>query len=381
MTIPNLMESAQLVLGEGPLENPVQLESESLVVRARVAASGRTVVVKNVTDTGFDRPGHRGAPQRFLNEWAGLALLDGLGARIAPSVIAADVGKRLIILEDLGDAESLESVLLSDRSGRAWDGLGEFGAALAELHCVTRGHEDRFDVIQQDLGTTSPISDTTVDQRSRRDMFESCLGAAGLEMNERIWRSFKEVERLTHEPSPFRVLAHADAGPHNVLLTEEGARLIDFEFCVFRNALSDMAGARLGFPQTNAAMGVPPVAVRHFESSYRAAVSERIPEAADDAQFSRALGAACAHWTLNRVAAAWRLHVEPRLEAVADLPDGEAERIARTATIVEGFSSYAAEVGVFAELADVIHACVRHWREVWPVIGTVPVYPALRNDG
>ena len=375
----DILEAAGNLLAERLDGEWSRLESESTVLRARTG-SGRSVIVKHVTDTGFDDPDHDGAPQRFLNEWAGLELLAELGASpIAPAVIAADAASGLLVLEDLGDVPNLEALLVRGDGQRARSGLEQFGSTLGRLHGVGVGEERTFRAIQDRLGTGSPHSDTTMDQRSRRDLFAACFEAAGAAMTDRVWEAVVEIEGLIHGSSPFWTLTHADSGPHNLLVTPDGGRLIDFEFCVYRSGLTDVAGARLGFPQTASSMVVPIEDVERLEGAYRRSLESVVPEVGDSAVFDRALGAACAHWALNRVAAGWLLHVAPRLETGMSLPDDEADRLARTSVIVDGFAGLAETCAVFGELASVLTRCVGHWRHLWPEIESIDVYPALRN--
>ena len=375
----DIVVEAGSLIGEHLVGGWSLLESESTVLRARTG-SGRSVIIKLVTDIGFDDPGHHGAPQRFLNEWAGLEFLATVGVTdAAPSVVAASAESGLLVLEDLGAHPSLKAVLLHGDGPQARSGMSRFGETLGRLHGATAGHEPGFREVQDRLGTGSPRSDTTVDQRTRRDLFRACFDAAGHSMSTALWRSVVDVEELIHGPSPFRVLTHADSGPQNFLLTPDGGRLIDFEYCVYRNGLTDVAGARLGFPQTVDSMRVPPGDAELLETAYRGSIESRVPECGDDRVFDSALEAACAHWALNRVAAAWRLHVEPRLEALGSLPQFEAERLAKTSLQVEGFAQLAETRGGLEELAVVLRACDSHWRGLWPEIGEVDVYPALRN--
>lgn len=374
-TLGTLLEDVAALLGDEDIETWAELESDSTVVRVTLA-SGLSVIVKRVTDTGLDLPGHEGAPQRFLNEWAGLEFLADIGSDVPPSVVAVDRESCILVLEDLGDLDDLESILLGDTPEIAERSLIDLGMALGHLHGLSREHRNRFLAIQARLGTGSPMSDTTMDQRLRRVLFTACFESAGVELGDRLWRSICEVEELIHDHRSFRAFVHADAGPHNVLL-DARARLIDFEFGVYRSGLADAAGTRLGFPQTAAGMAVPTWAAERMEKSYRETLVGYAPEASDDDEFVRALAAACAHWALNRLASAWRLHIEPRMGAGAVLAEEEAERLGRTMLMVDGFVALAGEVGVFEELAETVNEVGRRWRSIWPRIPCVATYPSL----
>ncbi len=390
-SLPALLEDARSLLERElssavTIDDAVEIESDNEVLRARLSAGSvtqRSIVIKRVTDTGFDLPGHEGAPQRLLNEWAGLEFITevGGGRVVAPTLIAGDAAACLLVIEDLGELESLESLLLGGQKEKAERGLEGFGAALGRLHGLAWGRESRFAEIQEEVGTRSPMSDTTVDQRTRRDLFTACFEEAGVVLKDRLWRSVEQVEELIHGQSPFRSLVHADAGPHNALVSEGTVRLIDFEFCVFHNGLSDVVGARLGFPQTTNARPVPDEHVRWFETAYRETLAEHIMVAEDDRLFRRSLAAAAAHWALNRTAAAWQLHIRPRLESGPEPAEVEVQRLSSTMLLIDGFVAHAREEQLLEELADALDACGRAWRELWPAIAPIHPYPALRNTG
>jgi len=100
------------------------------------------------------------------------------------------------------------------------------------------------------------------------------------------------------------VLLHADAGPHNVMVVDGSAYLVDFEFGAFGNALLDVVSARLGFPHSAKAAQLPAPTVGALEDAYRRAVAAAVPAAEGD-EFDRQLVDACAHWSLTRWVGLW----------------------------------------------------------------------------
>lgn len=363
------------------LSDAIALESGNWVVRAiaRGSDSSSRVIIKHVSSIEFDQPDHTGPPSRFLNEWAALDFLAGLRAKVSPTLITADRHARLIIVADLGDGPSLETVLLEDDAEAARQGLEDMGRLLGELHAAARGHEEAFVSRQTRVGTRSPLSDSTIDQRDRHDAFFRALGAMGITPGGGFWDEVVEMETLIHEGSPFWSLIHADAGPHNVLLADEGSRLIDFEFSVYRNAMCDLVGPRLGFPQTMATGEVTEDAVLAMETAYRLAVAESIPESEDDGIFHRHRAAAAGHWALNRWAHIWRDHVGQI--GVGEKPS---ERFARavgdTLLVFGGFVAAAGETGDFTAVAKAVAGFTSGLMRRWPDLEPAPIYPALRNQ-
>lgn len=361
------------------LHGPETLESESTVIRARASATHAavpdSVIIKHVTDTTFDQPDHEGAPQRFLNEWACLSFLGEIGARVGPTVLAADRDGGFLVLDDLGDLPSLQSILFDADGGEARRGLAELGRLMGEMQAATQNMEARFTGSQRALGTGSPRCDSTIDQRGRSELFHGCLEAFGVSAERGFWERVVEIESAIHDGSPFWSLIHADAGPQNVLVSKGRSALIDFEYAVYRNGLCDVVGARLGFPQTTHARYVAAADARLVEDSYRAGVAESIPEAEDTAVFGEALTAAAAHWSLNRWAALWRtLGQDARPTRNHDL-----ERSASTMLVLDGFVGLARESGFFVEVAVTIERLVSAIRGQLPDFGLPSGYPALRN--
>lgn len=386
-SVDSLLQAASSVLTVAAgqrvgLVDAVVLESENTVIRARMSPSHddlpATVVVKQVTDVEFDQPGHSGPPSRFLNEWATLEFLTGIDDSIAPKLIAADMGHGLTIVEDLGELPTLESLLSGRDPALALDGLETAGRLLGRLHATSRSLSGHFASIQARLGTGSPMSDATIDQRERRDVFFAILGSMEIGPGKGFWDEIVTLETLVLEDSPFRSLIHADAGPHNVLISADSSRLIDFEFATYGNSLCDAVGARLGFPQTIGVGQVPTRAVERLEHAYRESLLPGIPEAEDDVLFRRHLTAACGHWALNRWAYAWRDHLSAALDA--DLPTDSAVRATNGVwLVIDGFVAAAGESGEFRVVGDALRRFREAATQRWPELGPGSVYPALRN--
>lgn len=366
---------------EVELTDPEPLQSESTVLRARASVTDGaipgSVIIKQATDTTFDHPDHRGAPQRFLNEWAALSFLHEIGVRVAPAVLAADQDRGFLVLEDLGDLPDLQSVLFGADGGEARRGLVELGRLMGEMQAASHGLEARFLLAQEALGTGSPRCDSTVDQRERKDLFHGCLEALGIPMASRFWVGVVDIESAIHDGSPFWSFIHADAGPQNLLVSPKRSALVDFEYAVYRNGLCDVVGARLGFPQTIHARQVAPDDARLVEDAFRATVAMAIPEASDDEVFYRALTAAGAHWALNRWAASWRKQIQPALDPGQGDPD--AADLARTLLVLDGFTALSAEYGDFADVAATVASYAGELRRRWPTLEAPGTYPSLRN--
>lgn len=396
-TVDALLEAAGRALSRvlgGPiaLGDPLVLEGDGLVVRAVVSTSDgaptgprrtpSSVIVKKVSDTTFDQPGHDGLPQRFLNEWVCLEFLTslGLGGEVCPRLVCADGEEGVLVVGDLGDLPTLQRILLAEPSSLAGEAMVEMGRALGRMQATARGREPEFRRAQVARGTDSPRCDSTVDQREREHVFLGCLEQLGLPPEPGFWEGVARLESSVHDDTPFWTMIHADAGPQNALVGERGVSLVDFEFGVYRNGLCDVVGARLGFPQTGRAMTVPEAHAAHLEQAYRETVSASIGAASDDDSFFFGLTAAAGHWALNRWAGTWADWVVPLLARRDREPsESDLEPVSRTLLVLDGFVALARESGVFPQVAGTVSGFAEEMRRRWPRLRTPPPYPALRN--
>jgi len=369
------------------LEQPQALESDNTVLRFVVVPAlpgGETsVVLKQVTSLRFNQPGSSSESQRFLNEWASLEFLDQIATdqRYGPRLVASDRSHSFLILEDLGRRQTAQDLLLAEDAAMARRALIGMGELLGRMQAEAAGREDEFVAMQSRLGTQSPVSDSTVDQRSHSGVFEECLALLSITPSTGFWNSLNQVEALVHDSDVFRTFIHADSGPHNFLVSNDEVRLLDFEFGTFRHGFSDVVGARLGFPQTDRVHSVPEEDARQLENAYRHQIVNAIPQVTDDAVFNEALVAAAAHWALNRWSGRWLGYFKEAMivrneTASSDL--GTDGRI-RTPlfTHFQAFVELANTTRLFLPVAETLHSFMDALEVRWPDIGVSPIYPAL----
>jgi hypothetical protein len=104
-------------------------------VTLRGVAAPRTVVVKWVRNHPSET---RTEPWRLRAELAALRFLsDDLGLALAPRVIAADLPKGLMVLEDLAPRTALDHLLRRDGAAAHCDRLAVFARAYGELNAAT----------------------------------------------------------------------------------------------------------------------------------------------------------------------------------------------------------------------------------------------------
>jgi hypothetical protein len=163
------------------------------------------------------------------------------------------------------------------------------------------GREAYFLDIQNRLGAETPLNDSSVDLRQRPEAVRRCLALTKWDKPEDLQAEIWQVSEAMHDASPLRVFTHHDAGPHNILLTAQGIRFVDFEFSRYEHALLDMTALRLAFPPFTHGRRIPMETVLDYESSYRHAASVGMPALLDDKFYAQALELASAKWLITKL--------------------------------------------------------------------------------
>jgi aminoglycoside phosphotransferase (APT) family kinase protein len=356
------------------------LDSPHVVLRCRVVgatAVPRSVIVKQNMATEFTQPSDSGTSDRLLNEWAALRFLQETGAsgRAWPSLLAASRSGSFVVIEDLGNHATVEDVLYGDSEDAATRSLIALGASLGTLHSVARHETDAFTAIQSDLGTSSPLSDSTFDIREMKDVFTECFSVLDITPHHDFWSCVDSLETAIHSPGSFSSVIHGDAGPQNFLWDGETASMIDFEFVADGHVLLDLVSARLGFPHSDQPYSVPMRIVDRIEASYRNAAGNAAWDMSDNEAFFRGITDACGHWALTRWAPLWRRLFRD------SAPDGEGSDL--TATRSQAFTVYrrflvtATEFGHVGPITETVQAYCDALQKRFPDLGETPDYPAF----
>src|SRR5437764_1866791 len=123
------------------------------VVRARVVSSSfalpRTLVIKHYPD-----PPGAGRPDPFAQEAVSYQLFTALSPeeRMCPELLAHDGRDRVLVLEDLGRAPTLQDKLYDRDSRAAERALLSWARSLGRLHASTAGREADFNALLRRLG-------------------------------------------------------------------------------------------------------------------------------------------------------------------------------------------------------------------------------------
>jgi len=375
-----------------------EVDSRHLVLRCSLItacdqAPSRVLLKQMAVDTP---PEHWPHPlDCFLNEWTNLRLFNDLGdpSPFGPRLVGGHRGAGLLIIEDLGDHQTLKSILRGNDSRLAADALIRFGQCLGQVHAATAGKEGAFERLQSDGRASSLPSVARQDIRNAWDDLYACLGAFRIQPPPGFDGAIDRLEATIHnENSPFRTWTHCDLRPLNVLYLESaGVQLVDLEFGSFGHALLDAVCVRMAFPPPpvpviSSGQTVPPSAIHRFEDRYRTELARGIPGAADVPRFQEALVQACAHWAWVKLLSMWQIHLQERLAQGASYDDREdiapdkaayARFRQQGVSYLQTFVDTAAEFEQLATLRTTAEMLVAALSKAWPDIKPLPYFPAF----
>ena len=345
------------------------------VVRATLD-DGTSVVVK-------ERRRHGGGwgydPANLRNERAALEALASADETISPRLLAGDDAAGVIVMTDLGQGATVEDLLLDATAGAAAvDGLVELGRVLGRLHVASLGDAHGF--VQRRAAIDGPyepaadrlryvmhdLPDLWRDVGHHADALRFSPPSEGADVD------VDELWRLLAEPGPFLALTHLDPNPQNCVLTDDGARLVDFEGAGLRHLGLDAAFLRFPFPNYGHWSVLPTSPRARMEDAYRATlVDGGLVAAAEDREYARAMAVGCAATVVLRI---------HRLRKIADDLDASEAVRRRTQMVsaIEVFAGAAEEARLFPALAAWFVGLGEEMRARWSDANGPPrEFPAL----
>jgi hypothetical protein len=323
-----------------------------------------------------DAAEYAGTAWLLFNDWAGLQFLTEVGGSLppAPRFYAGDRQAGLIVLEDLGDGESLDDLLSGDDPARAEQAMIALAATLGRLHAATIGKQAVFDRIRAALGSgmsRSPFDD----YRWLGAVLDRTATALDIRLPRGADTELRALITAIRAPGPFLAYTHGDSCPANCLCIGATVRLCDFELGGFRPALLDGICGRIHFPTCRSVRRSPQAIPLRMEAAYRAALAEGCPEAADDGYFYRAVVEACIYWALLRCQWSMPLAVLPERPDEWGIPALQQIVLIRfdlAAQVTAQFGHLEAIGATFAAMAATLR---RRWP---PEADDAPYHPAFR---
>ena len=340
-----------------PLASLTEPKRRSRVIRCALSGTPGppTVIVKIFERGGGTWTGRRA---RFENERASLEFLSALGdPQLAPRLYAAHRTQLVLVMEDLGSADTLVKPLLEGRRTDAGRRLLAWARCLGEQHARSAGKRRVFARIR---GALPP------DRRPGR----IDLTPLGLTIDRAAERELADARKTFASPGPFSAFTHDDPCPDNCFRDGDRYRFIDFEFGGFRHALLDGVYWHTQFPTCWCANRVPLALVAKLEQVYREELARGCPAALDDHAFDRAVVRAAFARTFDVFAyASWWLDKDERW--------GIATVRQRLPTRFRSFATLARSRGVYPALADLADRIAKAIDARFSP-GPLPLYPAFR---
>ncbi|MFF0144237.1 hypothetical protein ATK36_0113 [Amycolatopsis sulphurea] len=353
------------------LVQPEHLEGSgpATVVRARVVSSSfalpRTLVVKHYPD-----PAVPGRADPFAQEAVSYQLFTALAPdeRMCPELLAHDGRDRVLVIEDLGRAPTLQDKLTARDSRAAERALLSWARSLGRLHAGTAGREADFHALLRRLGGPGRIEDPDLAAETTEvpRMLSGLLGVTVSDpVRERVATAVAQARSAA-----FGAFSPVELSPDNNLVTGSGVRFLDFERGRVRTALIDAAYLRLPFAFWPDALALPAGMSEAMIAAWRAEVVSVWPSFADDAELADQL-------TVSELLLVWRItrRVLPTLDLTR-----HATPLSREAALVTWWRELAKHAG-YARHTDVAEHAARVAAALGARLGPhadLAFYPAFR---
>lgn len=251
----------------------------AVVTRVKVDSSpfelDRTLVIKHYPH------GQDADRDPFAMEAASYQLFTALPPedRVCPELIAHDGAQRVLVLEDLGTAPTLEDKLELPDSRVAERTLLSWARSLGRMHASTASREPDFKALLRRLGARAEnaAEDVPLDCGHLAQVLRE--GLAVDTSDQVINRALRAVDQISSQEC--RAFSPSDLSPENNLVTDGGVRFLDFEHGCVRNALIDVAQLRTPFAFWEEALALPPGMSEAMISAWHAEVTGIWPGLAD----------------------------------------------------------------------------------------------------
>ncbi|MEV0292455.1 kinase [Nocardia sp. NPDC050710] len=279
------------------LSDPMELSGSgrTTVLRVRVSENAfslpRTLIVKQVRGAARDRrtggfaPGVASIDSAFLREAVSYQFTTALsrGQRPGAYLIAHSLPDRLLILSDLGENSLLTQVLNSGAEPATRNALMAFAQAMGRMHAATVGREADFVALLRRVEVVHRVDGIAQQAESAIAEVPGLLQRElGIEVPGEIAERIVRGNRL-FSAGRFRAFSPSDLCPDNVILNEEGARFLDYEWGGFRDATLDIAYALVSFPGCLCDFELSRERARQMVEAWRSEVVGVWPALADDA--------------------------------------------------------------------------------------------------
>ncbi|MEU8899781.1 kinase [Nocardia sp. NPDC048505] len=279
------------------LSDPMELSGSgrTTVLRVRVSENAfslpRTLIIKQVRGNADERstgglaPGVVSIDSAFLREAVSYQFTTALSRHQRPGayLVAHSLPDRLLILSDLGENSLLTQQLQSGAEPATRNALMAFAQALGRMHAATVGREADFVALLRRVDVMHRVDGIAQQAETAISEVPGLLRRElGIEVPGEIAERIVRGNRL-FSAGRFRAFSPSDLCPDNVILNEEGARFLDYEWGGFRDATLDIAYALVSAPGCLCDFELSRDRARQMVEAWRSEVVGVWPALADDA--------------------------------------------------------------------------------------------------
>ncbi|MDK8763245.1 phosphotransferase [Corynebacterium sp. MSK218] len=297
----------------------------AVVLRARTTPSAffphRSVVIKYNPVTG-----HSIDDAALLREVVAYQFTTSLSEEVRPGpvLLAHDVDKRILVLSDAGDGDTLADTLTRSGEDERRDLLRGLGSALGKMHAGTASRKEDYDALLNRQLRKHP--EYAEHQALRDDSLQSSIliGAdilteAGLELPEHV---LELARTATGNLSSGRIRAFTpfDLSPDNIIVGQT-LTFLDYEWAGFRNVGFDVACVVAGFPQFLFTRPISDDEAEVFIHAWQRRIVDVWPQLADEQTLHELLVACLIGWAFSSVTTMYA----GGIEGVVALSEGNAD--------------------------------------------------------
>ncbi|MFR9750220.1 phosphotransferase family protein [Nocardia sp. 004] len=278
------------------LSDPIELSGSgrTTVLRVRVAENAfslpRTLIIKQLRGSARDRrvgglaPGVASVDSAFLRETVSYQFTTALSREQRPGayLVAHSLPDRLLILSDLGENSPLTTVLRSGAEPAVRNALMAFAQALGRMHAATVGREADFVALLRRVDVAHRVDGIAQQAESAITEVPGLLQRElGIEVPGEVAERIVHGNRL-YSAGRFRAFSPSDLCPDNLILNDEGARFLDYEWGGFRDATLDIAYVLVSFPGCLCDIELSRERAKQMVEAWRSEVVGVWPALADD---------------------------------------------------------------------------------------------------
>ncbi|MBD0856633.1 phosphotransferase [Corynebacterium striatum] len=297
----------------------------ALVLRARMTPTAflphRSVVIKYNPMTG-----HSIDDAALLLEVVAYQFTTALNedVRPGPVLFAADLERRILVLSDAGEGDTLADVLTRAKGEDRKEVLRKLGRSLGQMHAGTAGRELDYETLLNRMLRQHPEYEEHQALRDESLRASILIGAdtlskAGLPAPAHfVELAEKAASALSYGQE--RAFTPFDLSPDNVIVSQR-LSFLDYEWAGYRNVGFDVACVIAGFPQFLFARPISDEEAEIFISAWQRHVTGVWPRFADDAELHELIVASLIGWALSSVTTMYA----GGIEGVVALAEGSAE--------------------------------------------------------